>query len=128
MTEGFKAIVIPATASSSRANRPHVFNTFSSALAFMRGTRASTVIIEFSVEVETLDFYDAVKAISVPVIFSANRLDASQFSQLGIRAADVVCPNDERGVESFAGYRPRPGLKGSRSNVRLMTSSALLEA
>lgn len=94
----------------------------------MRRTRAASVIIEFSVEVETLDFYDAVKEISVPIIFSANRLDASQFAQLGIRAAEVVYPNEKRDFESFAGYRPRPGMKGSRSNISLMTSNALLEA
>ena len=126
MGEGFKAIVIAIRPNGDR--RPHVFAEFSNALAFIRSTKSATVIVEFSVETDTLDFYDATKAIGVPIIFSANQLDSSQFPQFGIRPADVVYPERPKQPDCFADYRPRPGIKGSFSSISLMTSSVSLDS
>jgi hypothetical protein len=134
--DDFKAIVIAGRSTNRGArdpNAPHsncgyAFEAFATALAFMRSTKAQTLIIEFSVETDTLDFYDAVKTLGVPVVFSANRLEPSQFAQFGIKASDVVYPERGKPSESFADYRPRPGIRGSSSNVSLMTSTAPLDA
>lgn len=123
--DDFKAFVIPTGSYGTERRRPHAFASFAAALVFMKSTKGWTVLIEFSVETDTLDFYDAVKALGVPVIFSADRLNPSQFSQFGIRAAAVVYPGHETQTDNFADYRPRPGIKGSLSNINLMTSSAV---
>lgn len=121
MGEHFKAIVIVG-------RRAYVFEAFSTALSFMRSHRAETLFIEFSVETDTLDFYDAVKMLGVPVVFSANRLELSLFAQLGIRASEIVFPERRRPLDSFADYRPRPGIHGSSCGIRMMSSRALLDA
>lgn len=120
----FKAIVFPEHSGAALNNRVYAFEAFAAALSFMQSTKAATVVIEFSVETDTLDFYDAVKALKVPVIFSANRLGPPQFSQLGIREKDVVYPGRSTQSDSFADYRPRPGIRGSLS---LITSNALFD-
>jgi hypothetical protein len=70
----------------------YVFNSFASALALMRATKADAVVVEFDVEVETMDFCDAVKALKVPVIFSANSLEPHDLAQYGLSASDVIYP------------------------------------
>lgn len=94
----------------------------------MQSTKTQTVVIEFSVETDTLDFYDAVKALNVPIIFSGNRLEPSQFPQLGIRPSDVVYPERRKPLEGLAAYRPRPGIRGSLSSISRITASVLLDA
>ncbi len=138
MGDDLKAIVIVGRSSSRRAgdadashrdrSLAHAFEAFSTALAFIQSTKTQTVVIEFSVETDTLDFYDAVKALNVPVVFSANRLEPSQFPQLGIRVSDVVYPERRKSLECFADYRPRPGIRGSLSSISRITSSVLLDA
>lgn len=128
MGDDFKAIVFSRQSGGALTNRVYAFEAFSAALAFMQSTKAATVIIEFSVETDTLDFYDAVKALKVPVIFSADRLGPSQFARLGIRERDVVRPERPKQPDSFADYRLRPGIRGSLSNISLITSSVLLDA
>ena len=128
MDNDIKAIVIPGRASGAADNRPHAFSSFAAALAFIKSIKCSTVIVEFGVETDTLDFYDAVKALGLPVIFSANPLGAAQFSQFGIRAADVVYPESQTQPNRFADYRPRPGIKGSYPRMSLIISRALVEA
>lgn len=123
MEHDLRAIVIRRRANTAPDNRAFAFEAFSAALAFMQSTKAATVVIEFSVETDTLDFYDAVKALKVPVVFAANRLDPLQFYELGIRAADVVYPERLKRYENLADFRPRPGIRGSYSS--LITSSAL---
>jgi hypothetical protein len=93
----------------------------------MQSAKAVTVIIEFSVETDTLDFYDAVKVLKVPVVFSANSLRPSEFAQLGIRASEIVYPERRARLEGFADYRPRPGIRGS-SSIRPVNSRLLFEA
>ena len=105
MGEVFKAIVIEGRSHNDK--RSYAFEGFSAALAFMQSKKSEMVIVEFSVETDTLDFYDAVKALRVPIIFSANRLEPSQFAAFGIGRADVVYPERRKKIESFADYRPR---------------------
>jgi hypothetical protein len=120
--EGFKAIVLPRLTGAAH-RRPHAFVSFAAALPFIETAKECTVLIEFSVDLDTLDFYDAMKAIGVPVIFSANRLDTSQFSQFGIRAIDVVYPERRQQTDNFADFRPRPGITRAASNITLITST-----
>jgi hypothetical protein len=134
--DDFKAIVIAGHSNNWGANDPaarhnsraYVFEAFSDVLNFIRSTKAVTLIIEFSVETDTLDFYDEVKKLGVPVVFSANSLGPSQFSKFGIRASDVVYPNRYRLSESFADYRPLPGIRGTSPATRAMAPGAQLDA
>ncbi|MFT3733284.1 MAG: hypothetical protein QM780_18010 [Hyphomicrobium sp.] len=98
--DDFKAFVIVGGAGNNgmRASdaccdhRAYAFDAFSSALAFMRSTKSQSVIVEFSVETDTLDFYDAAKLLNVPVVFSVNRLQASEVGQFGMRVSEIVFP------------------------------------
>ncbi|CCB67438.1 MULTISPECIES: hypothetical protein [unclassified Hyphomicrobium] len=128
MGDDLKAIVISGRLSEAAKGRAYAFEAFSAALAFMRSAKAVTVIIEFSVETDTLDFYDAVKVLKVPVVFSANSLQPSEFAQFGIKAADVVYPERRTRLEGFADYRPRPGIRGSSTTIRPIKSRVLSEA
>lgn len=128
MGDDLKAIVISGRSCESARGRAYAFEAFSAALAFMQSAKAAvTVIIEFSVETDTLDFYDAVKVLKVPVVFSANSLRPSEFAQLGIRASEIVYPERRARLEGFADYRPRPGIRGS-STIRPVNSRLLFEA
>ena len=120
--EGFKAIVIvgrpsnrgpfPRRGYCSAQPVAYAFKALSPALAFMRGTKSQKVVVEFGVEVETLDFYDAVKALKVPVIFSANILEPAQLGEFDISVSNVV----------YADQRPEPisgpPTKASRSGPK----------
>ena len=55
----------------------YAFNAFAPALAFMRATKADAVVVEFDVEVETMDFCDAVKASQGSRRLFGNQLRAS---------------------------------------------------
>ena len=100
--DGFQAIVVVERprkhgkqlrpTASYRNTVAYVFNAFAPALAFMRATKADAVVVEFDVEVETMDFCDAVKALKVPVIFSANSLEPHALAQHGLSASDVIYP------------------------------------
>jgi hypothetical protein len=125
--DDLKAIVISGRSCEAARGRAYAFEAFSAALAFMQSAKAVTVIIEFSVETDTLDFYDAVKVLKVPVVFSANSLRPSEFAQLGIRASEIVYPERRARLEGFADYRPRPGIRGS-SSIRPVNSRLLFEA
>lgn len=127
MGDDLKAIVISGRSCEAARGRAYAFEAFSAALAFMQSAKAVTVIIEFSVETDTLDFYDAVKVLKVPVVFSANSLRPSEFAQLGIRASEIVYPERRARLEGFADYRPRPGIRGS-STIRPVNSRLLFEA
>lgn len=128
MGDDLKAIVISGRSGEAARGRAYAFEAFSAALAFMQSAKAAvTVIIEFSVETDTLDFYDAVKVLKVPVVFSANSLRPSEFAQLGIRASEIVYPERRARLEGFADYRPRPGIRGS-STIRPVNSRLLFEA
>jgi hypothetical protein len=129
--EGFKAIVIvgrPGQNWQHRQGRPcgpravaYTFRAFSSALAFMRGTKSQQVVVEFGVEVDTLDFYDAVKALNVPVIFSANSLEPSHLRDFDINVSNVVYADrrlESRPVSDSGTSRPVPGVE-----ARLPTSA-----
>jgi hypothetical protein len=70
----------------------YAFNSFTPALAFMRATKANAVVVEFDVEVETMDFCDAAKALKVPIVFSANSLETSDPTLYGFSWSDVVYP------------------------------------
>ena len=48
--------------------------------------------MEFDVEVETLDFYDAAKALKVPVVFTANSPMLGDLTQYKLGGLDVVYP------------------------------------
>jgi hypothetical protein len=101
--DGFKAIVIvecPKGYAMQRRDAPchgntlaYAFRSYRVALAFLRGTKAQTVIVEFDVEVETMDFCDAVKALKVRVIFSGNSLEPRDLTQYGLSKSDVVYPD-----------------------------------
>ena len=100
--DGFQAIVIVEPPGkygtklrhtpSQRKTVAYVFNSFAPALAFMQATKAEAVVVEYDVEVETMDFCDAVKALKVPVIFSANSLEPHDLAQYGLSASDVIYP------------------------------------
>ena len=98
---GFKAIVIverPSDYGTQRGgalhqrNVAHAFSSFAPALAFMRTSKAGAVVVEFDVEVETLDFYDAAKALKVPVVFTANSPMLGDLTQYKLGGLDVVYP------------------------------------
>lgn len=110
MGEDAKAIVIAARFGRNVA---YVFHAFEPALAFLRSSQADTVVVEFSVEADTLDFYDAAKALRVPIIFAANRLGAALLSELGIAPSVMILEGQKR-PDSFADYRPRPGFAPAR--------------
>lgn len=128
MGDDLKAIVISGRSSEVAKGQAYAFEAFASALEFMQSAKAVTVIIEFSVETDTLDFYDAVKVLKVPVVFSANNLRPSEFGQFGIRAGDVVYPERRTRLEGFADYRPRPGMRGASTTGRPTKSRVLFEA
>ena len=100
--DGFQAIVVVERprkhvtqlrhTPSHRSTVAYAFNSFASALAFMRATKTDAVVVEFDVEVETMDFCDAVKALKVPVVFSATSLETSDPQQYGFSWSDVVYP------------------------------------
>ena len=77
---------------SHRNTVAYAFNSFAPALAFMRATKANAVVVEFDVEVETMDFCDAAKALKVPIVFSANSLETSDPTLYGFSWSDVVYP------------------------------------
>jgi hypothetical protein len=52
------------------------------------------VLVEFGVEAETMDFYDAAKALEIPVVFSANSLLPHSLSQYGLSASAIVRPRN----------------------------------
>lgn len=118
--DGFKAIVIVGQSGGIGQHRqaslssPHsvayAFNAFSSALAFVRRTKSQKVVVEFGVEIETLDFYDAMKALEVPVVFSANSLRPTDLPDFDIRVSNVIY-GDQSLARKPAGvriYRPAP--------------------
>ncbi len=100
--DGFQAIVIverPEKHGTRRRHTPsrrntlaYAFNSFAPALDFMRATKADAVVVEFDVEAITMDFCDAMKALKVPVIFSANSLEPNDLAQYGLSASDVIYP------------------------------------
>ena len=100
--DGFQAIVVVERprkhgtqlrhTPSQRNTVAYAFNSFAPALAFMQATKAEAVVVEYDVEVETMDFCDAVKALKVPVIFSANSLEPHDLAQYGLSASDVIYP------------------------------------
>ncbi len=100
--DGFQAIVVverPRKQGTRRRHTPsrrntlaYVFNSFAPALDFMRATKADAVVVEFDVEVATMDFCDAVRALRVPIIFSANSLEPNDLAQYGLSASDVIYP------------------------------------
>ena len=100
--DGFKAIVIVDRSSNygmrlrdtlQRRNAvAYVFKKYAPALAFMRATKVDTVVVEFDVEVETLDFCDAAKALKIPILFSAKALQPDELTEYGVREADVIYP------------------------------------
>ncbi len=119
--DGFKAIVIVGRPSHHGTQRQdllcgpravaYAFNAFSPALAFMRRTKSQTVVVEFGVEVDTLDFYDAAKALKVPVIFSANTLEPSDLGEFGIKVSNVVFAGqglERKLLREPTAYRPAP--------------------
>ncbi len=101
--DGFKAIVVVERPRkhgtrlrhtlSRRNTLAYEFNSFAPALAFMRATKAEAVVVEFEVEVETMDFCDAVKMLNVPIIFSAASLEPHDLAQCGLSASDVIYPS-----------------------------------
>ena len=100
--DGFQAIVVverPRKLGTQLRHTPshrntvaYAFNSFARALAFMRATKADAVVVEFEVEVETMDFCDAVKALKVPIIFSATSLEPHDLPQYGLSRLDVIYP------------------------------------
>jgi hypothetical protein len=100
--DGFQAIVVVERprkhgtqlrhTSSHRNTVAYAFNSFAPALAFMRATKVDAVVVEFDIEVETMDFCDAAKALKVPIIFSANGLEPHDLAQYGLSASDVIYP------------------------------------
>ena len=99
--DGFKAIVIvehPSDYGMQRRdalgprNVAHAFSSYAPALAFMRTNKAGAVVVEFDVELETLDFYDAAKALKVPVVFTANSPMLGDLTQYKLGGLDVVYP------------------------------------
>lgn len=118
--DGFKAIVIVGQSGETGLHRhaslssPHMvayaFNAFSAALAFVRRTKSQKVVVEFGVEIETLDFYDAMKALEVPVVFSANILRPADLADFDIRVSNVIYGDQslERRPAGIKIYRPAP--------------------
>lgn len=98
----YRAIVIVERSSNQRMRfcdarqkrngSAYVFGSYSHALAFVRTTKVDSVVIEFDVEADTLDFCDAVKALEVPIVVSANSLEPRDLSQFGISGSDVIYP------------------------------------
>ena len=98
---GFKVIVIVEPSSDYGTERrdalcartvAHAFSSYAPALAFMRTNRAGAVVVEFDVEEETLDFYDAAKALKVPVVFTANSPMLDDLTHYKLGGLDVVYP------------------------------------
>jgi hypothetical protein len=58
----------------------------------MQATKADAVIVEFDVDVATMDFCDAVKALKVPIIFSATSLEPDDLAQYGLGGPEMVYP------------------------------------
>lgn len=108
--DGFQAIVVVKRprkhgtklrhTTSHRNTLAYAFNSFAPALAFMRATKADAVVVEFDVEVETMDFCDAVKALKVPIIFSATSLEPHDLTQYGLSRSEVIYP--ERTIDKQA--------------------------
>ena len=100
--DGFQAIVVVERprkhvtqlrhTPSHRSTVAYAFNSFAPALAFMQATKADAVVVEFDVEVETMDFCDDAKALKVPVIFSANGLETNDPTLYGFSWSDVIYP------------------------------------
>jgi hypothetical protein len=98
----YRAIVIVERSSNQRMRfcdarhkrngSAYVFGSYGQALAFVRATKVDSVVIEFDVEADTLDFSDAVKALKVPLVVSANSLEPRDLSQYGISGRDVFYP------------------------------------
>ncbi|CAA2142713.1 hypothetical protein [Hyphomicrobium sp. ghe19] len=79
-------------ARQKRNGSAYVFGSYGQALEFVRKAKVDSVVIEFDVEADTLDFCDAVKALEVPIVVSANSLEPRDLSQYGIRGSDVFYP------------------------------------
>lgn len=75
-----------------RTGGAYVFGSYGQALAFVRATKVDSVVIEFDVEADTLDFCDALKALKVPIVVSANSLEPRDLTQYGIGGSDVFYP------------------------------------
>lgn len=75
-----------------RSGSAYVFGSYGQALAFVQETKVNSVVIEFDVEKETLDFCDAVKALKVPIIVSAGSLEPHDLTQYGIDRSEVIYP------------------------------------
>ncbi|WP_045834994.1 hypothetical protein [Hyphomicrobium sp. 99] len=75
-----------------RSGSAYVFGSYGEALAFVQGTKVNSVVIEFDVEADTLDFCDAVKALKVPIVVSANSLEPQNLTQFGISGSSVFYP------------------------------------
>ncbi len=75
-----------------RNGSAYVFGSYGQALAFVQETKVNSVVIEFDVEKETLDFCDAVKALKVPIVVSASSLEPQDLAQYGLDGAEVIYP------------------------------------
>lgn len=71
------------------AGSAYAFGSYGQALAFVQETRVDSVVIEFDVDTDTLDFCDAVKALKVPIVVSLNGLEAQSLTKYGISAPPV---------------------------------------
>jgi hypothetical protein len=99
---GFKAIVIVARANSDemrlrdnirqRKAIAFAFETYGPALVLMRTSKVDTVLVEFDVETETIDFCDAAKALKIPILFSANELNTRTLAEYGLSRSDIIYP------------------------------------
>jgi hypothetical protein len=95
---GFQAIVIVERPQMKRTRLPrqhslaYAFTSFVPALTFLQSTHAKAVLVEFDVEVPTMDFCDALKSLNVSIIFSATSLYPDALETYGLSASDVVFP------------------------------------
>jgi len=73
-----------------RSGSAYVFASYGQALAFVQETKVDSVVIEFDVETDTLDFCDAVKALKIPIVVAASSLEPHNLTQYGIDGGRVV--------------------------------------
>jgi hypothetical protein len=70
----------------------YVFKEYAPALAFMQASKVETVVVEFDVEIETLNFWDAAKDLKIPVVISTNSLKPHDLTRYGVRGSNVFYP------------------------------------
>lgn len=70
--------------SRKRTGSAYAFGSYGQALAFLQETRVDSVVIEFDVGTDTLDFCDAVKALKVPIVVSPY-LEPGDLKRYGVR-------------------------------------------